>query len=73
MGKMLLKYHPEFLSSIMQNSSNNEVSHSRHLEEEMLWERIGLLEELLPVIQHGPLNPIAWEEDDDPEVNGHLL
>lgn len=69
--KILLRYYPEFLSSITQDSSLNEVSHANHLEE-VLWERIGLLEDLLPAIQHGPLNPNVWEEDDDAEIDGPL-
>ncbi|KAL8500107.1 hypothetical protein ACS0TY_019923 [Phlomoides rotata] len=66
--KIMLIYYPEFFSSINLDSSVDELTHRSLLEEELL-ERIGLLEELLPVIQHGPLNPIVWEEEDDDADN----
>ncbi|PIN16220.1 hypothetical protein CDL12_11130 [Handroanthus impetiginosus] len=68
-GKLLLKCYPENLCSVLKSSSINEVPHLRHLEEEMMWERIGLLGELL----QGPNNPIIFDEDDDEEVNEGLV
>lgn len=72
-GKFLLKYYPENLNCVLQNSSRNEIPHLRHLEEEMLWERIGLLEDLLRGIQQGPNNPFVWEEDDEDGMNEGLV
>ncbi|KAH6789502.1 F-box family protein [Perilla frutescens var. frutescens] len=72
-GELLLKYQQEKLDCVLQNSSRNEVPHLRHLEEEMLWERIGLLEDLLRGIQQGPNNPFVWDEDDEGGINGGLV
>lgn len=72
-GKFLLKYYPENLNCILQNSSRNKIPHLRHLEEEMLLERIGLLEDLLRGIQQGPYNPLVWEEDEDDSMNNEGL
>ncbi|KAI3444606.1 hypothetical protein Pfo_001271 [Paulownia fortunei] len=73
-GKLLLKHYHEYLSSVLENSSSDDVPHLRRLEEEMLWERIGLLEDLLRGIQQGPNNPFIWDEDDDDGINGgHVL
>lgn len=72
-GKLLLKYYPEYLSSVLQNSSSNQVPHLLQLDEEMLLERIGLLEDLLRGIQQGPNNPFIWDEDDDDGINGGLV
>ncbi|KAL0397851.1 UNVERIFIED_CONTAM: F-box protein [Sesamum calycinum] len=72
-GKLLLKYYPENLTSALQSSSSTEVPRLRHLEAEMLAERLGLLEDLLRGIQQGPNNPFIWDEDDDDEINGGLV
>ncbi|KAL3814871.1 hypothetical protein ACJIZ3_016139 [Penstemon smallii] len=75
-GKPLLKYYPENLSYVLKSSSSDEIPHLRHLEEEMLWERIGLLENLLRSIQQGPHNPLVWDEDEEEEeeeINGGLI
>lgn len=72
-GKLLLKYYPENLTSVLQSSSSTEIPRLRHLEAEMLAERLGLLEDLLRGIQQGPNNPFIWDEDDDDEINGGLV
>ncbi|KAL0379582.1 UNVERIFIED_CONTAM: F-box protein [Sesamum angustifolium] len=72
-GKLLLKYYPENLTSALQSSSSTEVPRLRHLEAEMLAERLGLLEDLLRGIQQGPNNPFIWDEDDEDEINGGLV
>ncbi|KAL0428931.1 UNVERIFIED_CONTAM: F-box protein [Sesamum radiatum] len=72
-GKLLLKYYPENLTSVLQSSSSTEVPRLRHLEAEMLAERLGLLEDLLRGIQQGPNNPFIWDEDEDDEINGGLV
>ncbi|KAI3449161.1 hypothetical protein Pfo_005826 [Paulownia fortunei] len=64
-GKLLLTYYPENLNSLLQSSSGDEIPHLRRLEEEMLWERISLLENLLRGIQEGPNNPFVWNEHGD--------
>ncbi|XP_075477574.1 F-box protein At4g00755-like isoform X2 [Primulina tabacum] len=70
--KFLLKHYPENLSSVLQASPSDEIPNMRRFEEEMLWERIGLLENLLRGIQQGPNNPFHWEEDED-DINGLIL
>ncbi|KAG8391765.1 hypothetical protein BUALT_Bualt01G0221000 [Buddleja alternifolia] len=63
--KVLLKYYPENLSAVLQSYSSDEVPHLRHLEDEMLSERIRLLEDLLRGIREGPNNRFVWDGGDD--------
>lgn len=72
-GKFLLKHYSENLSLVLQASPSNEIPRMRRFEEDMLWERIGLLENLLRGIQQGPNNnPFGWDEDED-EINEGLI
>ncbi|KAK4418691.1 F-box protein [Sesamum alatum] len=71
--KLSLKYYPENLTAVLESSSSTEVPRLRHLEAEMLAERLGLLEDLLRGIQQGPNNPFIWDEDEDDEINGGLV
>ncbi|XP_042066308.1 F-box protein At4g00755-like isoform X2 [Salvia splendens] len=64
-GELLLKFYPKNLNCVLQNSSRDEIPELRHLEEKMLLDRIGLLEDLLRGIQEGPNHALALEEDDD--------
>lgn len=71
--KFLLKQYSENLSLVLQASPSNEIPRMRRFEEDMLWERIGLLENLLRGIQQGPNNnPFVWDEDED-ELNEGLI
>ncbi|XP_073125637.1 F-box protein At4g00755-like isoform X2 [Henckelia pumila] len=70
--KFLLKHYPKNLIFALQSSPSNEIPTMRRYEEEMLWERIGLLENLLRGIQQGPNNPFIWDEDDD-DINEGLI
>lgn len=71
--KFLLKHYPKNLSSVLQASPSNETPNMRLFEEEMLWERIALLENLLRGIQQGPNYPFIWGEDEDDDINGLIL
>ncbi|XP_051122681.1 F-box protein At4g00755-like [Andrographis paniculata] len=67
--QLLLKYCPERIGLVLESSPSSQVPHFRHLEEEMLWERIGLLEDLLRGIQQGPNNPFRLDDDNEDGIH----
>lgn len=67
-GKFVLTYHPEKLPSILQATKDGAPC-LQLLEEEMLWDRIGLLEDLLRGMQGRPHHHFAGNQVGD-EING---
>ncbi|CAA3000508.1 Hypothetical predicted protein [Olea europaea subsp. europaea] len=74
-GKLLLKYYPEALSSVLKSVSSDEIPHMRQLEEKTMWERVSFLDILLRGIQHGPTNPgvLGDEEEEDEDMDEVLI
>ncbi|KAL7121265.1 hypothetical protein ACP275_02G172400 [Erythranthe tilingii] len=69
-GNMELNYYPEKLKSVMENSSVSAPTNLQQLEENILWDRIGLLEDLLRGMQDGVLPVLEDFPDLDADVDG---
>lgn len=72
-GKLLLKYNPEALSSVLKSVSSDDIPHMRQLEEKMMWERVSLLDILLRGIQHGPTNLGVFGDEEDEDMDEVLI
>ncbi|KAL7158636.1 hypothetical protein ABFS83_02G157400 [Erythranthe nasuta] len=64
-GNMELNYYPENLKSVMENSSVGAPTNLQPLEENILWDRIGMLEDLLRDMQDGEDFPDIDADVDD--------
>ncbi|KAK6162453.1 hypothetical protein DH2020_002294 [Rehmannia glutinosa] len=63
--KFVLKHYPENLNAVLEKTPDDDDPHLRQPEEEMLWDRLGLLEDLLRGIRQGPNNAVFQDEDDE--------